>query len=292
MNTEREAAGAGDHGFAFLQQLLPLHALSRAMHRLARSRQPLLRKVFVRSVLKAYPQIDLGEAAQPDPGAYESFNAFFTRALRPGARPVASGPGEIACPVDGTLSQLGAIESGSLVQAKGMSYTSAALLADAGAAVRYAGGSFACLYLAPYNYHRIHMPVDGRLLATRYVPGTLFSVNAATARTIPNLFARNERVVCEFETATGPLALVLVGALFVGSIETVYAGEINRPAVRGGGVRDIASGNGLQFARGQEIGRFNMGSTVVALFGRGVRFADRLGPGAAVRCGQLLAWAD
>jgi phosphatidylserine decarboxylase len=292
MSTERETAGAGDHGFAFLQQLLPLHALSRAMHRLARSRQPLLRKALVRSVLKAYPQIDLGEAAQPDPGAYESFNAFFTRALRPGARPVASGVGEIACPVDGTVSQLGAIESGSLVQAKGMSYTSAELLADAGAAVRYAGGSFACLYLAPYNYHRIHMPVDGRLLATRYVPGTLFSVNAATARTIPNLFARNERVVCEFETALGPLALVLVGALFVGSIETVYAGEINPPPARGSVVRDIATGNGLQFARGQELGRFNMGSTVVAVFGRGVRFADRLGPGAAVRLGQLLARAE
>ena len=292
MSTERETAGAGDHGFAFLQQLLPLHALSRAMHRLARSRQPLLRKAFVRSVLKAYPQIDLSEAAQPDPGAYESFNAFFTRALRPGARPVASGAGEIACPVDGTVSQLGAIESGSLVQAKGMSYTSAALLADAGAAVRYAGGSFACLYLAPYNYHRIHMPVDGRLLATRYVPGTLFSVNAATARTIPNLFARNERVICEFETALGPLALVLVGALFVGSIETVYAGEINPPPARGSAVRDIAAGNGRQFARGQELARFNMGSTVVALFGRGVRFADRLGPGAAVRLGQLLARAE
>jgi len=292
MSTERETAGAGDHGFAFLQQLLPVHALSRTMHRLARSRQPLLRNALVRSVLKAYPQIDLSEAAQPDPGAYESFNAFFTRALRPESRPVASGPGEIACPVDGTVSQLGAIESGSLVQAKGMSYTSAALLADAGAAVRYAGGSFACLYLAPYNYHRIHMPVDGRLLATRYVPGTLFSVNAATARTIPNLFARNERVICEFETALGPLALVLVGALFVGSIETVYAGEINPPPARGSAVRDIAAGNGRQFARGQELARFNMGSTVVALFGRGVRFADRLGPGAAVRLGQLLARAE
>ena len=292
MTTERETAGAGDHGFAFLQQLLPVHALSRTMHRLARSRQPLLRNALVRSVLKAYPQIDLSEAAQPDPGAYESFNAFFTRALRPESRPVASGAGEIACPVDGTVSQLGAIESGSLVQAKGMSYTSAALLADASAAVRYAGGSFACLYLAPYNYHRIHMPVDGRLLATRYVPGTLFSVNAATARTIPNLFARNERVICEFETALGPLALVLVGALFVGSIETVYAGEINPPPARGSAVRDIAAGNGRQFARGQELARFNMGSTVVALFGRGVRFADRLGPGAAVRLGQLLARAE
>jgi phosphatidylserine decarboxylase len=261
------------------------------MYRLARSRRRLLRNAFVGTVLKAYPQIDMSEAAQPDPYAYESFNAFFTRALRSGARPIAGGAAEIACPVDGTVSQLGAIESGSMVQAKGVSYTSEALLADSNAASRYAGGSFACLYLAPYNYHRIHMPVAGRLLSTRYVPGTLFSVNAATARAIPGLFARNERVVCEFETELGPMALVLVGALFVGSIETVFAGEINPPERRGGTAQDVSRGIGTDFARGQEIGRFNMGSTVVALFGRRVRFAETLDTGAAVRLGQLLARA-
>jgi phosphatidylserine decarboxylase len=289
MSADPEVAGAADQGFAFVQQLLPQHWLSRVMHGLARSRQPLLRKAIIGTVLRSYPQIDMREAVQPDPDAYESFNAFFTRALRPGARPIASGRDEIACPVDGTVSRFGRIESGSLLQAKGMQYTTAALLTDEAAAARYAGGSFACLYLAPYNYHRIHMPLDGRLVATRYVPGALFSVNAATARTIPNLFARNERVVCEFDTALGPLALVLVGALFVGSIETVYAGEINPPPVRGGPVRDLAAGIGTDFTRGQEIGRFNMGSTVVALFGRAAAFAADIAPGRPVRLGQPLA---
>ena len=289
MSVDSGTAGATDQGFAFVQQLLPQHWLSRGMHRLARSQRPVVRNAILRTVLKAYPQIDLREAAQPDPYAYESFNAFFTRALRPGARPIASAPGEVACPVDGTVSQLGRIESGSLLQAKGMRYTSAALLADEATAARYAGGSFACLYLAPYNYHRIHMPLAGRLIAARYVPGALFSVNAATARTIPNLFARNERVVCEFDTELGPMALVLVGALFVGSIETVFAGEINPPAMRGGTVRAITTGIGSEFARGQEIGRFNMGSTVVALFGREAAVAAQIGPGSTVRLGQPLA---
>jgi phosphatidylserine decarboxylase len=289
MSVDSDTAGAADQGFAFLQQVIPQRWLSRTMHRLARSRNPLVRHVLLRTVLGSYPQIDMTEAVQPDPYAFESFNAFFTRALRPGVRTVTDVPEEAACPVDGTVSQLGRIEAGSLVQAKGMRYTSAALLADATAAARYASGSFACLYLAPYNYHRIHMPLDGRLTATRYVPGDLFSVNAATARTIPNLFARNERVVCEFETALGPMALVLVGALFVGSIETVYAGEINPPPGRGGAVRAIVDGVGREFARGAEIGRFNMGSTVVALFGREATFAPQVGPGATVHLGQALA---
>jgi phosphatidylserine decarboxylase len=289
MSVDEDTAGSADQGFAFLQQLLPQHWLSRGMHRLARSRRPAVRNAILRTVLRAYPQIDLREAAQPDPYAYESFNAFFTRALRPGARPIANAPDEVACPVDGTVSQLGRIESGSLLQAKGMRYTGAALLADEAAAARYAGGSFACLYLAPYNYHRIHMPLAGRLVAARYVPGALFSVNAATARTIPNLFARNERVVCEFDTALGPMAMVLVGALFVGSIETVFAGEINPLVTRGGKARAITAGIGREFTRGQEIGRFNMGSTVVALFGREAAFTAQLGPGSTVRLGQPLA---
>jgi phosphatidylserine decarboxylase len=289
MNLPPENAGASDQAFALLQQLLPQHLLSRTMHRVARSRKPLVRKAITQAILRSYPQIDLAEAAQPDPNAYESFNAFFTRALRPGVRPIADGPGEIACPVDGTVSQFGRIEAGRLLQAKGFHYTPEALLADPSAAARYGGGSFACLYLAPYNYHRIHMPCDARLVATRYVPGALFSVNAATARTISNLFARNERVACEFETGLGPMALVLVGALFVGSIETVYAGEINPPPARGGAAREIAAGAGQSFARGQELGRFNMGSTVVMLFGREASFAAGLAPGVPVRLGQSLA---
>lgn len=234
MTGEIERSGS-DQLFALLQGALPQHLLSRGMHALARSRRPAVRNLVLRTVLRAYPQIDLHEALQPDPFTYESFNAFFTRELRPGARPIAADAHALVSPVDGTVNQLGRTNAGALLQAKGMQYTCAALLADATAATRYHGGSYACLYLAPYNYHRIHMPCDAVLRATRYVPGQLFSVNAATARTVPDLFARNERVVCDFDTADGPLCLVLVGALFVGSIETVFAGEINPPPAAAAG---------------------------------------------------------
>jgi phosphatidylserine decarboxylase len=288
-----DEAGASDRAFALLQELLPQQLLSRGMHRLARSTTPVLRNATIRAVLRAYPQIDLSEAVEPDPFAYPSFNAFFTRALRPGLRPLEGGERDVTSPVDGTMSQLGVVREGRLLQAKGMHYTAGALLADEAAARRYEGGGFACIYLAPYNYHRIHMPLAGRLTATRYVPGQLFSVNAATARTVTGLFARNERVVCEFDTALGPLAVVLVGALFVGSIETVFAGEVNPPPARGGGVRTLEAGRGTEFGRGAELGRFNMGSTVVLLVGHdGLRFNERLGPGSTLRLGQALARAE
>lgn len=290
MTAEIEDAGASDRAFALLQELLPQQLLSRAMHRLARSTRPTLRNATLRAVLSAYPQIDLAEAAEPDPFAYPSFNAFFTRALRPGLRPLEGGEDDLVSPVDGTLSQFGTVRDGQLLQAKGLHYTAAALLGDEASARRYEGGRFACMYLAPYDYHRIHMPLAGRLSATRYVPGKLFSVNAATARTVTGLYARNERVVCEFDTAIGPLAMVLVGALFVGSIETVYAGEINPPPRRSGGAHTIETGLGTGFARGDEIGRFNMGSTVVVLVGNhGLRFVDALAPGRTLRLGQCLA---
>jgi len=288
MSTIVERSG-GDELFALLQRALPQHLLSRGMHALARSRQRAVRNTLIRTVLRAYPQIDMHEALQPDPYVYDSFNAFFTRELRPGARPVTGVASEAASPVDGTVSQLGRTDAGRLIQAKGMDYTCDRLLADTASAARYVGGSFACLYLAPYNYHRIHMPLDGVLRATRYVPGHLYSVNASTARTVPELFARNERVVCDFDTDLGPMCLVLVGALFVGSIETVFAGEINPPPGRGGAVRAIEAGVGQRFARGAEIGRFNMGSTVIVLFGQPAAFAPRVEPGEPVRMGQPLA---
>lgn len=290
MSTPPDEVGASDRAFALVQELLPQHLLSRVMHRLARSTSQAVRNAIIRTVLRAYPAIDLSEAEQPDPFAYPSFNAFFTRALRAGVRPLAGGEQDVVSPVDGTLSQSGRIREGLLLQAKGMHYTADALLAEHSSASRYEGGCYACIYLAPYNYHRIHMPLAGRLVATRYVPGRLFSVNAATARTVSGLFARNERVVCEFETALGPMAMVLVGALFVGSIETTYAGEVNPPAARGGAVRAIESGAGRSFARGEELARFNMGSTVVLLLGNpAARVAGGLGPGSTLRLGQLLA---
>jgi phosphatidylserine decarboxylase len=287
--TELVERSGGDELFALLQRALPQHWLSKGMHALARSRQRPIRNALIGTVLRGYPQIDMHEALQPDPFAYPSFNAFFTRELRPGARPIADDATCAVSPVDGTVSQLGRTDAGKLVQAKGMDYTCDALLADTASAARYVGGSFACLYLAPYNYHRIHMPLDGVLRATRYVPGHLFSVNASTARSVPQLFARNERVVCDFDTDHGPLCMVLVGALFVGSIETVFAGEINPPRGRGGQVRAIEAGAGRRFARGEELGRFNMGSTVIVLFGEPARFASRVEPNSPVRLGQPLA---
>jgi phosphatidylserine decarboxylase len=290
MSIPPDEAGASDRAFALMQELLPQHLLSRGMHRLARSTHPMVRNAIIRTVLRAYPGIDLSEAEQPDPFSYPSFNAFFTRALRAGVRPLSGDEQDVISPVDGTLSQSGRIREGLLLQAKGMYYSADALLADRGAVSRYEGGCYACIYLAPYDYHRIHMPLAGRLVATRYVPGRLFSVNAATARTVSGLFARNERVVCEFETELGPLAMVLVGALFVGSIETTYAGEVNPPPARGGAARTIDSGMGLQFARGEELARFNMGSTVVLMLGNtAARLASGLGPGSTLRLGQLLA---
>jgi phosphatidylserine decarboxylase len=276
--------------FVFLQKYLPQHLLSAQMNRIARSTNPTLRNALVRFFLRNYPMIDMREAAQPDPFAYASFNEFFTRALKPGARPIDEASDAIVSPVDGTVSQVGLIEDGQLLQAKGVNYSLASLLADAPSAARFAGGSFACIYLAPYNYHRIHMPLPGRLLATRYVPGALFSVNAATAAAVEGLFAINERVVCEFETPQGALAMVLVGALMVGSIETRYAGEINPPGLRRGQTREITTGRGTEFGKGDELGRFNMGSTVIlAMSDPRVRFTRHFAAGAVVRLGQAIA---
>jgi phosphatidylserine decarboxylase len=227
---------------------------------------------------------------QPDITAYPTFNAFFTRTLRPGARPIASGTKDVASPVDGAVSQIGAIEGGRIFQAKGQSFTALELLGgDATAATRFERGSFTTLYLSPKDYHRIHMPVDGSLTRMLHVPGRLFSVNPATTRAVPRLFARNERVVCLIDTPAGPLALVMVGALNVASIETVWAGEVTPPqrsAVRAWDYKK----DEVKLAKGAEAGRFNMGSTVILLFGRDrIRWDESYGPASAVRMGRKLA---
>jgi phosphatidylserine decarboxylase len=282
-------ATLGDRAFAALQHFLPKHLLTRIIYAVARSRSPTIRNLVLGNFLRAY-QVNLAEAAQPDPYAYPTFNEFFTRALRPDARPIDASPDAIVSPVDGTVSQCGPIENDLLLQAKGHHYPLSELLAgDAEAAERFCGGSFACIYLAPYNYHRIHVPIEARSRANVYVPGALFSVNAATARTVRALFARNERLVCDFETPAGRMAMILVGALFVGSIETMHCGEVNPPPRRRTGPQPLTQGIGRQFRRGEELGRFNMGSTVILLFERGrVRWHESLQPQATVRMGVAI----
>ncbi len=291
-DAHQPAASIGEQIFGMGQNLLPKHLLSRAMYALMRQRGRWLRTNSIKTFLRNY-RVDMSEALQSNPLAYESFNAFFTRALRPDARPIDADPNAIVSPVDGTVSQCGPINGDLLIQAKGHHYSLLALLGgDTQLAQCYQGGSFACIYLAPYNYHRMHMPLAGSLEDTVYVPGELFSVNAATARTVPGLFARNERVLCEFSTQTqykGHFNMVFVGALFVGSIETVWAGEINPLPRRRGVPLRLTQGRGMQLAKGAEAGRFNMGSTVVLLFEPGkMHWDDCMQPGAMLRMGQRI----
>jgi phosphatidylserine decarboxylase len=279
----------GARAFAALQYGLPKHLLSRLIYQVTRSRAVTLKNAVLRGFLRNY-RVDMSEALQSDPFAYPTFNEFFTRALRPEARPVAAGPQTLVSPVDGTVSQCGGISADQLFQAKGHHYSLQELLAgDRAAAERYRGGSFACIYLAPYNYHRIHMPCSGRLRSTLYIPGDLFSVNSMTVRAVPRVFARNERVICEFETVVGPMTLIAVGALFVGSMEMVHCGEVNPPPRRRGAPVPITTGVGTSFAKGAELGRFNMGSTVILLFPPAcVDWHGELNPLSTVRMGESI----
>lgn len=277
------------------QYLLPKQALTRVMGALARRESGGATTWVIRRFIARYG-VDMHEAAEPDPAAYASFNAFFTRALKPGARPLADAP--LVCPVDGAISQFGPVEQGRLLQAKGHHYTTAALLGgDAALAGRFHDGRFATLYLSPRDYHRIHMPCAGRLLRMIHVPGELFSVNPTTARGVPGLFARNERVVCVFEgtgAVRGPFALVLVGATIVGSMATAWHGVVNPPRSRQ--LREWRYEDGqIRLAQGEEMGRFLLGSTVVLLFardaldGRAPAFDPAWAPGLGVRLGQAMA---
>ena len=246
----------------WIQHLLPQHALSRLVLRATRVRTPWFKNRLIRGFMRLYT-IDMSEAVQPEPLSFGSFNEFFTRELKPEVRTLAAGPREIACPVDGAISEAGTIDGARLLQAKGRHYTLDELLASRGWATHFEGGSFATIYLAPFNYHRVHMPLNGRLRETVYVPGRLFSVNAATASLVPRLFARNERVLTWFDTEFGEFALILVGALNVGSIATVWAGDIT-PAP--GRVPTALPPREVSLEKGEELGRFNMGSTVILLF--------------------------
>ena len=234
------------------QYLLTKQALTRLAGAGARLEGGALTQWAIRRFIQQY-QVNMQEAAEPDPSAYTSFNAFFTRALRPGARPLADS--DLVCPVDGAVSQLGNIDAGRIFQAKGHDYTATALLAgDGKLAEHFVDGQFATIYLSPRDYHRIHMPCAGRLQQMTYVPGALFSVNPATARAVPDLFARNERVVCLFDTARGPLALVLVGATIVGSMATSWHGVVNPPRTYWPRIWRYEQGS-VELARGEEMGR-------------------------------------
>jgi len=275
--------------FAVLPQYLyPKKALTSFAGWVARGERGAVTTGIIRRFVAKYG-VDMNEAAEPDIGRYASFNDFFTRALRPGVRPIAEAP--LVCPVDGAISQFGRIAGEQIFQAKGHAYTATALLAgDAALAARFRDGSFATLYLSPRDYHRIHMPCDGRLLRMTYVPGELFSVNPVTARGVPGLFARNERVVCLFESpGRGPFVLVLVGATIVGSMATVWHGVVNPP--RAGTVREWRyDDRDVVLAKGQEMGRFLLGSTVVMLFpAPALAFNPDWAPGRTIRLGEFMA---
>ncbi len=269
--------------FVGLQYILPQHALSRLVLAATRVRVAWFKNLITRGFLALFA-VDMSEARQTDPYAYASFNEFFTRELAAGARPIAPDAQSVASPVDGTVSECGSIEADLLLQAKGRHYRLRDLLAAQDWSDRFEGGSFATIYLAPYNYHRIHMPLAASLLETVYVPGRLFSVNATTAASVPRLFARNERVLTLFDSAAGRFALVLVGALNVGSMATVWAGDIT-PAKRRALTR--LPPTRLALAKGAELGRFNMGSTVILLFEK-----NRVVWDPALRSGSVLRFGE
>ncbi len=267
--------------FVRLQNVLPQHELSRAVGRLAASPARWVRGPLVRAFARAYG-VDMTEAERPDLASYRSFNDFFTRSLRADVRPVDASPDSVVSPADGAVSQAGRVERGELIQAKGIRY-SFETLADACADPAFEGGPFATVYLSPKDYHRVHLPLAGRLVRTVAVPGKLFSVNAATEAGVPGLFAVNERLVMEFETDRGRMLVVMVGAMIVASIETVWEGPRSPYRQKQVTTHDLA------FEKGAEIGRFLLGSSVVLAFERDrVRLDPALAAGAVVRMGQAI----
>jgi phosphatidylserine decarboxylase len=269
--------------FTTLQQLVPQQQLSKVAGRLAASRHPYVKRTFIRSFAKAY-NVSLDEYERQSLNAYESFNDFFTRELKEDARPIDDTAEGIVSPADGIISQLGQIDDHKVFQAKGRYYDVGQLLADSEDGRYFADGSFATVYLAPSNYHRVHMPFAGTLTKTRYVPGTLFSVNTTSAATVPDLFARNERLVCMFDTQYGKAAVVMVGAMIVAGIETVATGKIAR-------TEDIQEANhDMRFEKGDELGRFYLGSTAIVVLPKAAKadWQETMQANSFVKMGQLL----
>lgn len=249
------------------QYILPHHALSQLMSRITHSENSKLKNWLIRQIVQHYG-VDMNEALEQDMSAFKNFNAFFTRELKAELRPFTDAPNAIACPADGVISQVGYLDDGRIVQAKGKTFTAVELLGGSvERAAPFQQGAFATIYLSPKDYHRLHMPLTGTLQEMVHIPGRLFSVNTTTSQTVPRLFARNERVCCLFDTPAGPMALVLVGAIFVSSIETVWQGVITPPSqttIRSWSYQDTAP----HLSIGDEMGRFNMGSTIIILFGK------------------------
>ncbi len=271
-----------------LTHALPHRALSSLARALAYSTNPRTKQWLIDTVTRKFG-VDLSEAAEPDPAAYPSFNAFFTRALKPGARNAEPDPQALLMPADGRISQCGDIVDGRIFQAKGRSYTAAELLGDTAAAAPFANGVFATVYLSPRDYHRVHMPWTGTLRETLHVPGRLFSVGPDAVASVPRVFARNERLVCHFDTDFGPMASVMVGALLVSGVETVWSG-VEIPAYGHRIERKDYRGRGIVLERFAEMARFNYGSTVIVLLPKGVAdLAPGLGAETPVRLGTRLA---
>ncbi len=272
------------------QYVLPHHSLSRLAGLVAECRWPWFKNRLIGYFINSYG-VNMDEAENPDPTSYAHFNDFFTRALKADARSFVQDPGSVACPVDGAISQLGNITDGRIFQAKGHSFSTRELIGGSQTlAEQFDGGSFTTIYLSPKDYHRIHMPVDGVLKHSVYVPGRLFSVSPLTTSHVPGLFARNERLVCLFETAHGPMAMILVGAMIVASIETVWAGLVAPPKRQ---LRELDHHTPIQLNKGDEMGRFKLGSTVILLFGRdSIAWHEQLQADDTVTMGQLLASAE
>lgn len=271
-----------------LQYLLPHRALSRVVYWATRWTFAPWKNFLISTIVEKY-KVDMSEALQPDALAYPTFNAFFTRALGPAARSAPADAGAVACPADGRISQVGAISAeGRIFQAKGFDFSAAELLGDEGAAAAYAGGSFATIYLSPRDYHRAHMPLAGTLRETVHVPGRLFSVAPLTVEAVPRLFARNERLVCHFDGDAGPFAVVMVGAMLVSSVETVWSG-LEIPPYASAITHKNWREKKMRLERFAEMARFNMGSTVILLLPPARAAEFHVATGDAVRVGQAIA---
>jgi len=277
-----------DSLFVMLQYIIPQHALSRLVGWFASTEIGFIKDTFITKFAKKY-QVNMDEALVEDLSSFASFNEFFTRELKDGARPIAEGEGVLVSPADGAVSQLGKIELGKVFQAKGRDFSVTTLLGgDSERAATFLNGEFATIYLSPKDYHRVHMPCAGKLLETVYVPGDLFSVNPTTAQGVDGLFARNERLVCMFETEYGPMAMVLVGAMIVAGIETVWSGQVC-PLPKKAQVQDYTQSE-VRLEKGQEMGRFKLGSTVVLCFPEdSVKFLEEIKAESPLMMGQALA---